>query len=111
MAKPTHPPAPKSTLGERWNDPVGLSPDGSAPRVPSLAGRYFVVGDRPVRTVATPGGGMDVEALDWATGEFVRAMQYLTRVSFPDGEVDEVDAAEFNTRVQRVRAGLASRRG
>jgi hypothetical protein len=97
---------PKSSLGERWTDPVGLNPEGGAPAAPTLAGRYFIVGARPVKTVAVPGGGLDVQAFDWDSGEFVRAMQYLSRVVFPDGETDEVTAEDFESQVQKLRAEL-----
>ncbi|MBI5610531.1 MAG: hypothetical protein HY902_16765 [Deltaproteobacteria bacterium] len=73
--------------------------------------RYFLVGDRPVRFVATPGGGMDVQAFDWATGHFARDMGYLTRCCQGGGEIDEVEATEFDQRVARLRADLAARSG
>ena len=49
---------------------------------------YFIVGDRPVKSVPTDEGGLDVQAYDWTTGAFIRAMEYLTRISFQEGEVE-----------------------
>lgn len=69
--------------------------------------RYFVFGDRPVRLVATPEGGMDVQAWDWKTGELVRDLSYLSRV-YPnlDIDADELDAAAFEAACARLRARL-----
>lgn len=66
--------------------------------------RYFIVGDRPVQFVPTAEGGMDVQAYDWPTGDFVREMGYLSRCLGPDVEVDEVDEATFLAAVRRHRA-------
>lgn len=66
--------------------------------------RYFRVGDRPVKFVATPDGGMDVLALDWDTGQFVRAMQYLTRCMEGDVEVDELEEAEWLEHLKKMKA-------
>ena len=69
--------------------------------------RYWLVGDRPVKAVATPEGGMDLLAWEWKTGAFVREMGYLTRVmTGMDPEVDEVDAAAFEAQCQRLRGRL-----
>jgi hypothetical protein len=65
---------------------------------------YYVVGARPVKTVPTPDGGMDVLAYDWNTGEFRRDMSYLTRITLPDAEVDALTEAEFERRVAELRA-------
>lgn len=72
--------------------------------------RFFLVGDRPVQFVATADGGMDVLALDWATGLFIRDMRYLTRCSQGGGEVDEVDAAEFDAKVATIVAAIGPRK-
>lgn len=69
--------------------------------------RYFLVGDRPVQFVATADGGLDVLALDWATGAFVRDMGYLSRCHLGGGEVDEVDAEEFAAKVASLVASIA----
>lgn len=66
--------------------------------------RYFVVGMRPVKFVAVEGGGMDVLAYSWETGSFVRELSYLSRCLAGAGEIDEVDAAEFEARVAALRA-------
>lgn len=71
--------------------------------------RFYIVGARPVRLVPTDDGGLDVEALDWQTGEFVRAMNYLSRVLIGDGEVDEVIPEQFDREVAEIRARIAER--
>lgn len=72
--------------------------------------RYFVVGMRPVKFVSTSDGGMDVLALDWSSGEFVRQMQYLTRCMHGDAEVDEVEEADFNAQVEKLREEIRAGR-
>ena len=66
--------------------------------------RYCIVGKRPVKLVETPDGGMDCLAYDWSTGAFVRNMDYLTRATLPDEEVDVVTPDEFDEAVAALRA-------
>lgn len=68
--------------------------------------RYFKVGARPVKFVSTPAGGMDVLAFDWKTGQFVRAMQYLSRCSEGDPEVDDMEEGEFLEYVKKLRSEI-----
>ena len=70
--------------------------------------RYFLAGARPVKVVPTADGGLDVQAIDWKTGEFVRAMSYLSRISAGDHEIDEVPQARFDREVNKVRTKLRS---
>jgi len=65
---------------------------------------YFIVGARPVKAVRTADGGLDVLAYDWESGGFVREMGYLTRITFPDAEVDAVGEADFESAVARLRS-------
>lgn len=68
----------------------------------SLSG-YFIVGLRPVKIFQTEDGGLDCQALDWGTGEFIRAMDYLARIHFGDSpEIDEVSQPQFEAIVQRI---------
>ncbi len=67
--------------------------------------KYFIVGDRPVKSVPTNEGGLDVLAYDWNSGEFIRAMEYLAKISFGEGEVERVTRAEFDDRVEKLRLG------
>lgn len=68
--------------------------------------RYFIVGDRPVKLVDTPDGGMDVLAWEWGTGRFVRELRYLARVTGgTDAEVDEVGEADFERHCAALREG------
>jgi hypothetical protein len=65
--------------------------------------RYCIVGLRPVKLIETEEGGMDCLAYDWDTGAFVRNMDYLTRASLPDSEVDVVTADAFDEAVAKLR--------
>jgi hypothetical protein len=73
--------------------------------------RYFIVGARPVKFIATADGGLDVVAFDWQSGQFVRAMQYLARCTQGDVDIDEVDEAGFEAHVARETAGIRARSG
>ena len=67
---------------------------------------YAIVGDRPVKGVSTPEGGMDVLAYDWQTGEFVRDMSYVTTLMHPtDEDAEFVDKKTFDARVKALKAG------
>lgn len=71
--------------------------------------RYFIAGARPVKLVPTPDGGLDVQAIDWETGAFVREMSYLSRISRGDHEIDEVDAKHFAGEVALIRERIAEK--
>lgn len=60
--------------------------------------RYYIVNDRPVRFIPTGDGGMDIEALNIRTGEFERAMEYLTKVMEPFADVDTVSEEELDRK-------------
>jgi hypothetical protein len=65
---------------------------------------YCIVGDRPVKGISTPEGGMDVLAFDWDTGGFVRDMSHLHTLAHPlDEDADFVDAPTFEARVSALR--------
>lgn len=75
----------------------------------SLTG-YFIVGLRPVKIFRTEDGGLDCHALDWGTGEFIRAMDYLSRIHFSgSAEIDEVSRPQFEALVQRIALQRRSR--
>jgi hypothetical protein len=57
---------------------------------------YAIVGMRPVKAVATPDGGMDVLALDWASGGFLRDMRYCTCLITGQDDVQEISAMEVD---------------
>lgn len=72
-------------------------------RAPGPATRFWIVGIRPVRAVPTPGGGLEVEAFDWATGRFLPAPEYISRVFCGGPEVEEIDESAFHATVERLR--------
>jgi hypothetical protein len=71
---------------------------------------YYTVNDRPVKIVETPGGGMDVLALNMRTGEFERAMDYLSKCLGHVGDVDVLSEAEFERYVAAIRRRIAQDR-
>jgi len=64
---------------------------------------YYIVGVRPVKVVKTELGGLDCLAYNWDTGEFETNLDYMVKVHFMEGEVDEVDEFTFNQQVQKLR--------
>ncbi len=71
---------------------------------------YYTVNDRPVKMVETPDGGLDVLALNMRTGEFERAMDYLSKCLGHVGDVDVLSEAEFHERVENIRRALAAQK-
>ncbi|MFH1464015.1 MAG: hypothetical protein ABIO70_06500, partial [Pseudomonadota bacterium] len=69
---------------------------------------YCIVGARPVRAIATPDGGMRVEALDWKTGALVPEPTWASRILMGYGEVDYVTEAEFDAALATARARIAA---
>jgi hypothetical protein len=67
----------------------------------SLAG-FFLVGDRPVKSVVTPDGGLDVLAYDPNTGAFARDMGFLTRITSRNDDTRQVSADAFDAAVQAL---------
>ncbi|PSB28141.1 hypothetical protein [Stenomitos frigidus] len=71
---------------------------------------YFAIDDRPVKVVATPGGGMDVLIANLTTGKLERDMQYLAFCFEPGQNVQRLSEAEFNTRIADLRQSLSDRK-
>jgi hypothetical protein len=65
--------------------------------------RYWVINARPVMAIEAADGGLDILAWDRSTGEFVRDLGYLTRVSLPDEEGEVVSREQFDEYVAEVR--------
>jgi hypothetical protein len=64
---------------------------------------YYFVGARPVKVVKTAAGGLDCLAYNWDIGEFETNLDYMAKVHFIEGEVDEVDESTFNQQVEKLR--------
>jgi hypothetical protein len=63
--------------------------------------QYYVFGLRPVKTVSTEDGGMEVFAYNWKTGEFEVALpDYLVRALTGLGDVDKLTEAQFEQYVK-----------
>jgi hypothetical protein len=56
-----------------------------------------------VRAFRTADGGLDIEAYQWATGEFAREMLLGTQIFMGGTDIDEISAAEFDTAVAALR--------
>ncbi len=70
---------------------------------------YFAIDDRPVKVIATPGGGMDVLIANLTTGKLERDMQYLAYCFEPGKNVQRLSEAEFNARMATLKASLRDR--
>jgi hypothetical protein len=66
--------------------------------------RFFRVGLRPVRFLPTPGGGLLVLAMNWATGAFEPAPEYVARVLFGTDDEEELTEQAFIDEVEAWRA-------
>ena len=64
---------------------------------------YYIVGARPVKVVKTAVDGLDCLVYNWDTGEFETNLDYMAKVHFVEGEVDEVDESTFNQQVEKLR--------
>ncbi len=64
---------------------------------------YSIVGMRPVKAVATEGGGMAILAYNWETGEFDLAPEYMDQVFFGKDEVEQVSEEVFKRYVEKFR--------
>jgi hypothetical protein len=67
---------------------------------------YYIVGIRPVKMVPNEEGGLGIFAYNWQTGEFDRAMEYLTQIHFGKGDIEKVSEEDFEKQVEELRAKL-----
>lgn len=67
---------------------------------------YYAVNDRPVTFVQLPSGEVEVLVFDFATGELVRDMSYLSRVFEHGKDIDKLDQAQFDALVAQLRKRL-----
>jgi hypothetical protein len=67
---------------------------------------YFAYDDIPVKVVDTPEGGMDVQALNPRTGEFVQAWHLLDAYMRISPAIDELTERQFQLRVAKIRREL-----
>lgn len=67
--------------------------------------KHYLAGERPIRLITTPDGGLDCEVYDWQTGALTRDMSYLLRCMNED-DADRVSEAEFDAKVAEHRAKL-----
>jgi hypothetical protein len=65
---------------------------------------YYIVGDRPVKFVPLPEGGLSIRKMNWQTGIFEYGIEYLARASSSDSDVDHVSEQEFIQHVEKIRA-------
>jgi hypothetical protein len=64
--------------------------------------RYFIVGERPVKSTETTDGGLAVYAFNWDTHDFDLDMGYLTAITLGRDEISEVSEAEFDAAVRAL---------
>jgi hypothetical protein len=66
--------------------------------------RYYAVNDRPVKLVELPTREVDVLVYDFASGELVRDMSYLSRVYEHGKDIDKLDEDQFDALVEQLRS-------
>lgn len=114
---PRRKPKPKAPgargASEPGKAPAGflVRPDDGERNVAMNLPLYCIVGARPVRAIATPDGGMRVEALDWKTGELVPEPTWASRILMGYGEVDYVSEGEFEAALAAARARITLAEG
>ncbi|MGV1088620.1 MAG: hypothetical protein ACOYBX_11615, partial [Mycobacterium sp.] len=64
-------------IGGLWRDLIGVPSGPKRRRGPVSAPTFVIAGGRPVRSVPTIDGGLDILAFDPATGRLVRDMGQL----------------------------------
>ncbi|MEO1298186.1 MAG: hypothetical protein AAFW75_20875 [Cyanobacteria bacterium J06636_16] len=64
---------------------------------------YYMVVERPVKLVPTKEGGSTVLKYNFKTGNFDYGMEYLTRITFGDEDVEQVSEDEFIQHVEKLR--------
>jgi hypothetical protein len=66
--------------------------------------RYYAVNDRPVKLVELPTREVDVLVYDFASGELVRDMSYLSRVYEHGKDIDKLDEDQFDALLEQLRS-------
>lgn len=68
--------------------------------------KYYVVGERPVKSVREKDGSFGIYAFNWETGVFDLNLNYLERIVFGDesAETEEVNEEYFETYVQKLKS-------
>ncbi|TNE86688.1 MAG: hypothetical protein EP330_21100 [Deltaproteobacteria bacterium] len=62
--------------------------------------RFAIAGDRPVKTVRTESGGLQVLGWDWKRKIFVPAPEHFMEMMAPQGrDIEFVDEETFEARV------------
>lgn len=95
-----------------WSEAVGrLAGRGTGPQLEPQASsigsdlpEHYVVGLRPVELVEAVGGGMEVLAYDWDTGDLVRVYDYLAKICRSTSDnVRRVSELEFTSTLEQLR--------
>lgn len=92
-------------IGRLWRElPAGVTTGHRRRRGPASAPVFVIAGARPVRSVPTVDGGLDVLAFDWETGRLVCDRSQFDTVLAPgDRDVDVVDVTAFYDAVTALR--------
>lgn len=65
--------------------------------------RYYLAGERPIKSNVDPDGSFGVYAMNWHTGAMELNMSYLTAVTEGADNLDEVDEQTFHQRLTEIR--------
>lgn len=91
-------------IGGLWRDLIGVPSGPKRRRGPVSAPTFVIAGGRPVRSVPTIDGGLDILAFDPATGRLVRDMGQLEAIVMPaEAGAYIVDIPTFYDTVSALR--------
>ncbi|TCL31817.1 hypothetical protein EV210_12629 [Anaerospora hongkongensis] len=85
---------------------VKYSPDNTV-------GEYYLVGDRPVQLIYSPGGKRTALKYDWETGRLIDGGDYIAKVSFStsdDDDVERISEESFFREVESLQKRLHLRK-
>ena len=72
--------------------------------------KYYLVGDRPVQLIYSPGGERTALKYDWETGRFIDGEDYIAKVYFSTSDVEEISEDRFHREVESLQKRLHLRK-
>jgi len=72
--------------------------------------KWYLVGDRPVQLIYSPGGKLTALKYDWETGRFIDGEDYIATVLFSTSDVEQISEDSFFREVESLQKRLRLRK-